>query len=64
LTEEKKRQEIRESVKQKAIESIQEKERLVELSKAKEEEQREVARKRYINDQREEENFKKLQKHQ
>lgn len=64
MTEEKKRQEIRESVKQKAIESIQEKERLVELSKAKEEEQREVARKRYINDQREEENFKKLQKHQ
>jgi len=47
-----KRKNIREAVKQKAKESIEEKERLKEINKLREEETREEHRRRYLDEQK------------
>ena len=62
MTEEKKRQDIRENVRQKAKESIEEKERLKEGNRLKEEEQRKVEKQRYLDGQRQQAEFQKQQR--
>ena len=64
LIEEKKRQDIRDNVRQKAIESMAEKDRMREINKQREEEHRNATRKRYLDDQKQAAEFDQMQRDQ